>query len=137
MTKSIDDETMTQARDVAADLAETPHPFEAATTREVNDGDEPARLASRLVHEHPPGHETWGQVRPVWVVERFAPGDEGERQVLIGWCWFATEAAARAAAERGGGTCVVHETPVPRTVRSGDVEAHLAGRYRSAPTTLE
>lgn len=136
MPEPIDAESMSEARDIAADLAEAPHPFEAAATREVSEADEVSRLASRLVHENPPGYDAASSSRPIWLVEHFAPGEEG-RPVLAGWCWFATEGAAHASAATYEGATTVQQTPLPRSVRSGDVEAYLAAYYREGPTPIE
>ncbi|WP_168582975.1 hypothetical protein [Gephyromycinifex aptenodytis] len=137
MREPIDAETMHEAREVAADLIELPHPFEAAATREVNEADEVSALASRIVHESPRGFNPSEPSRPVWVVEHFAPGEEGQRLSLTGWCWFATEPAAMSAARNCDDTTVVHQIPVPRSVRSSEVEAHLANHYRQAPRPVE
>lgn len=125
-----DDELVAEAREVAADFLDGPHPFEAAILREVNDGSRLAALAAAFVHATPPGHGSWDAVRPVWVAGWFRPA-EGERQILDGWCWFATQLAGQTAVEAYPGVAVLHETCVPRSVRSGDVEAHLSAYYRT------
>lgn len=136
MSEPIDADSLHEAREVAADLAETPHPFEAAAIREVNEPDEVSRLASRLVHENPPGYDATVPSRLIWLVEHFAAGEEG-RLVLTGWCWFATEGAAQASAAACKGATTVQQTPLPRSVRSGEVEAYLAAYYRKGPTPVE
>lgn len=129
-TPPADHETVGEARELAADILDGPYPFEASILREVNDGSTLAALAARFVHAAPPGSQAWESTRPVWVAGWFRTA-EGERLILDGWCWFASERAGQTAIDAYPGTATLHETPVPRTMRSGDVEAHLARFFRA------